>query len=400
MWNEETYAFVRAHRGEDVRRLALRRPPAGVDLHLALQQIEGWQSAVHKLPSWAAAEGIWFPPRLAMEQCSSERTARYKQGVVRRWLERDGIPRPRTMMDLTGGFGIDFSFLAGMFDHAVYMERQSALCRIAVHNFAVLGLRQAEVREVDSASSPQDWPEVDFCYVDPARRDRAGRKVAGIADCEPDLSTLQEVIRQKAGLCMVKLSPMLDVKSALDTLEHVAEVHAVSVCGECKELLLVQTRCRPDGLVFHCVDLGNRDSDYSFTPEEEAKAPCVYADGPGRFLYEPHASVMKCGGFRSLACRYGLRKLHPHSHLYTSDEWKPDFPGRGFVVEACGGFGKKEMKGFLQDIRQANLTVRNFPDTVAGLRKRLKLKEGGEAYLFATTLAGGRHVLLRCRKPL
>lgn len=108
---------------------------------------------------------------------------------------------------------------------------------------------------------------------------------------------------------------------------------------------------------------------------------------------------MKCGGFRSLACRYGLRKLHPHSHLYTSDEWKPDFPGRGFVVEACGGFGKKELNGLLQGIQKANLTVRNFPDTVAGLRKRLKLKEGGEAYLFATTLAGGRHVLLRCRKP-
>ena len=191
---------------------------------------------------------------------------------------------------------------------------------------------------------------------------------------------------------------MLDIRTALRTLAHVAEVHAVSVQGECKELLLVMTRQKTEKTACHCVNLGTEDPTFTFTLTEEEEAACTYSDTPGRFLYEPNASVMKCGGFRSLATRYGLRKLHPNSHLYTSDHSCKDFPGRTFAIEDCCGFGKKELKGLLNGLGQANLTVRNFPDTVAGLRKRLKLKEGGNAYLFATTLADGRHVLLRCRK--
>ena len=191
---------------------------------------------------------------------------------------------------------------------------------------------------------------------------------------------------------------MLDIRTALRTLAHVAEVHAVSVQGECKELLLVMTRQKPEKTACHCVNLGTEDPTFTFTLTEEEEAACTYSDMPGRFLYEPNASVMKCGGFRSLATRYGLRKLHPNSHLYTSDHSCKDFPGRAFAIEDCCGFGKKELKGLLNGLGQANLTVRNFPDTVAGLRKRLKLKEGGNAYLFATTLSDGRHVLLRCRK--
>ena len=207
-----------------------------------------------------------------------------------------------------------------------------------------------------------------------------------------------EAIRRKAAFSLIKLSPMLDIRTALRTLAHVAEVHAVSVQGECKELLLVMTRQKPEKTACHCVNLGTEDPTFTFTLTEEEEAACTYSDTPGRFLYEPNASVMKCGGFRSLATRYGLRKLHPNSHLYTSDHSCKDFPGRAFAIEDCCGFGKKELKGLLNGLGQANLTVRNFPDTVAGLRKRLKLKEGGNAYLFATTLSDGRHVLLRCRK--
>ena len=301
-------------------------------------------------------------------------------------------------MDLTGGFGIDFSFLAPLFDRAVYMERQPELCRIAAHNFKTLGLAQAEIRETDSSLSPDEWPDATCCFVDPARRDTVGRKTVAIEDCEPDLSILQEAIRRKAAFSLIKLSPMLDIRTALRTLAHVAEVHAVSVQGECKELLLIMTRQKPEKTACHCVNLGTEDPTFTFTLTEEEEAACTYSDMPGRFLYEPNASVMKCGGFRSLATRYGLRKLHPNSHLYTSDHSCKDFPGRAFAIEDCCGFGKKELKGLLNGLGQANLTVRNFPDTVAGLRKRLKLKEGGNAYLFATTLSDGRHVLLRCRK--
>lgn len=398
MLDEKTQDFIRTHQEEDVRRLALKPAPKNVDLRMALQQIEGWQTARRKLPSWAERDGILYPPRLPMEQCSSEQTARYKQALVKRLLDNNGTEAPHTLMDLTGGFGIDFSFLAPLFDRAVYMERQPELCRIAAHNFKTLGLAQAEIRETDSSLSPDEWPDAACCFVDPARRDTAGRKTVAIEDCEPDLSILQEAIRRKAAFSLIKLSPMLDIRTALRTLAHVAEVHAVSVQGECKELLLVMTRQKTEKTACHCVNLDTEAPTFTFTLTEEEEAACTYSDTPGRFLYEPNASVMKCGGFRSLATRYGLRKLHPNSHLYTSDHSCRDFPGRTFAIEDSCGFGKKELKGLLNGLRQANLTVRNFPDTVAGLRKRLKLREGGNAYLFATTLADGRHVLLRCRK--
>ena len=399
MLSPETLGFIHAHQEEDVRRLALKAAPPGVDLRAALQQIGGWQAARRKLPSWAAKEGLLFPPRVPMEQCSSEATARYKRDIVRRWLEACDAAVPRTLIDLTGGFGIDFSFLATLFTHAVYMEQQPELCRLAAHNFKVLGLEQAEIRETDSARSPEDWPEAACCFADPARRDTAGRKTVAIGDCTPDLSALQADIRRKAAFALIKLSPMLDITEALRSMSHIAEVHAVGVQGECKELLLVMTREATGGVTFHCANLASGQPDFCFTRTEEEEAACTYADQPGAYLYEPNAAIMKCGGFRSLAARYGLRMLHPHSHLYTSEECRADFPGRVFAVEAYTGFGKKETKHLLQGLRQANLSVRNFPETVEALRRRLKLKEGGETYLFATTLHDGSHVLLRARKP-
>ena len=182
MLDEKTQDFIRTHREEDVRRLALKPAPENVDLRMALQQIEGWQTARRKLPSWAERDGILYPPRLPMEQCSSEQTARYKQALVKRMLNNNGTEAPHTLMDLTGGFGIDFSFLAPLFDRAVYMERQPELCRIAAQNFKTLGLAQAEIRETDSSLSPDEWPDAACCFVDPARRDTVGRKTVAIED--------------------------------------------------------------------------------------------------------------------------------------------------------------------------------------------------------------------------
>lgn len=384
-----------------MRKLALKRPPEGVDLHAALQQIEGWQIAERKLPSWAVRDGIWFPPRLSMEQCSSEQTAVYKRELVRRLLGLGESSLAGTMMDLTGGFGIDFSFLAVLFTRAVYMERQPELCRIARHNFEVLGLRQAEVREGDSSACLQEWPDADLCFIDPARRDAAGRKTVAIEDCVPDLSQLQGAIRRKSRFCLVKLSPMLDIQAALRVLEGVAEVHAVCVQGECKELLFVMSDHDTTGTVaYHCVDIGpdGKMKSLAFTEKEEREASCNYVSEVGGYLYEPNAAILKCGGYRVLATRYGLCKLHPNSHLYTSDVLCKDFPGRVFRVERVSGFGKQKLGEMLKGIPKANLAVRNFPETVVVLRKRLRLKEGGDTYLFATTLHDGRRVLVLCRK--
>lgn len=401
MINEKTRDFILRNRQEDVRKLALKKAPEGVDLAMALQQIEGWQTAVRKLPSWAGREGLWFPPRLAMEQCSSEQTATYKRALVKRLLHIGSTPADGTMMDLTGGFGIDFSFMAPLFTRAVYMEQQPELCRIARHNFTVLHLDQTEIREGNSSEKPQDWPDAELCFIDPARRDAAGHKTVAIEDCTPDLTTLQDFIHRKARFCLIKLSPMLDIQAALRVLRGVSEVHAVCVQNECKELLLVAAQPPAHPVVFHCADIEKERTEcFTFTAEDERKADCTYAQAVGKYLYEPNAAILKCGGYRTLAARYGLCKLHPNSHLYTSDLFREDFPGRTFLVENASGFGKKEVNKLLRDISQANLTVRNFPATVADLRKRLHLKEGGETYLFATTLNSGEHVLLRCRKVL
>lgn len=400
MINEQTLDFIRRNRLGDVRELALKKAPEGVELPLALQQIEGWQTARRKLPSWAEKEELWYPPRLSMEQCSSEQTALYKRDVIKRLLQLADGETGGTMMDLTGGFGIDFSFIAPLFTRAVYMERQAVLCRIARHNFDVLQLKQAEVCETDSATHPEEWPDADLCFIDPARRDGAGHKIVAIADCTPDLTRLQEAIRQKARLCLIKLSPMLDTKAALHALRGIQEVHAVCVQGECKELLLVMSREIPAPTTFHCTNIeAERTMSFVFTEEEETNAVCTYADTPGHYLYEPNAAILKCGGYRSLSARLGLQKLHPNSHLYTSDNLCTSFPGRTFRIEDISGFGKKELRQTLQGLSRANLTVRNFPATVADLRKRLRLQEGGDIYLFATTLNNGQHALIRCRKP-
>ncbi|MCM1108210.1 MAG: hypothetical protein NC388_04020 [Clostridium sp.] len=399
MIDEKTQEFILAHRTEDVRTLALKRTPDGVDAMLALQQIEGWQTAVRKLPSWATTDGLWYPPRLSMEQCSSEQTALYKNETVKRLLNIGDKPSDGSMMDLTGGFGIDFSFLAPLFARAVYMERQPELCRIARHNFNVLRLHHAEIMETDSSAQPQDWPNVELCFVDPARRDASGRKTVAIDDCTPNLKLLQEHIQRKARLCLVKLSPMLDIHAAVGSLNGVSEVHAVCVQGECKELLLVMQPRQTGTTHYHCVNItAGQTERFVFSATEEAKAQCHYTEQVGHFLYEPNAAILKCGGYRCLAQRYGLLKLHPNSHLYTSDNLCENFPGRTFTVEGLSGFGKKELHDLLHGLPQANLTVRNFPAGVAEMRKRLRLKEGGDTYLFATLLNNERHILIKCRK--
>ena len=394
---EATLRFIAEHRRDDVRVLALQAGKyPDVDMPTALTQIAGRQTAETKIPTWAATEGILYPPHLSMEQCSSEVTARYKASVV------SGYNSPcHSLADLTGGFGIDFSFLAPHFGQTTYVERQEVLCQAAHHNFPLLGLSAARVIHTDGVDYLRQMPAVDWLYLDPARRDGHGGKTVAIADCEPDVTALETLLLEKAVHVLVKLSPMLDLAQALHTLKHVVAAHVVSVAGECKELLLVLARGevpQADDVPIRCVNLSTTDDAFTFTRHEEQEASCRYADAPRAYLYEPNASLLKAGAFRSLSYIYKVEKLHTNSHLYTSDEALPYFPGRMFRIDGWCGFGKHEVKELLDGIRKANLTIRNFPATVAELRKRLKLGEGGETYLFATTLNDGRKILLRCSK--
>lgn len=389
--SSETLHFIEKNARTDVRSLALQaKKYPSVDMAMAVVQIAGRQIAEAKIPSWYRTGGVLYPKHLSMEQCSSEATAIYKAGLV----EGD------TFADLTGGFGIDCSFLSRKFKKADYVERQAELCELAKHNFPLLGLN-IEVHNEDGVAYLKQMRPVNCLFLDPARRDDHGGKTVAISDCEPNVSALEELLVEKGRKVMVKLSPMLDLSLALKDLKHICKVHIVSADNECKELLLIlQKEPISSDISIHCVNI-LKDGDYqeyTFTLEQERTSDCPLTTNIENYLYEPNASILKAGAYRSLTQTYPVKKLHTSSHLYVSSHFIEDFPGRKFQVEGVSGFGKKELKAFLQDTEKANLTIRNFPSSVAELRKRLKLKEGGETYLFATTLADESKVLIKCKK--
>lgn len=386
----ETQLFIHQHRTDDVRSLALQSPKhPEIDMPTAITQIAGRQVATEKIPSWAEVDNIWYPRHLSMEQCSSELTARYKASLT----------QGKSFADLTGGFGIDCAFLSAGFSTATYVERQEELCEIAAHNFPLLGLSHIQIRNVDGVDYLRDMTPVDCLFIDPARRNEQGGKIVAIKDCEPDVAELEELLLDKAAQVMIKLSPMLDLSQALKELKHTQEAHIISVGNECKELLLILSKKETTEIPIHCVNLTSKgEQHFTFTREQERDCACTYTDQTGEYLFEPNASILKAGAFRNIASAFPIRKLHPNSHLYTSDEAIADFPGRTFRITGQCSLNKKEIKEVLGDIKKANITVRNFPASVAELRKRIKLTDGGDTYLFASTLNNGQKVLIRCEK--
>ena len=443
-----TAEFIREYRERDIRQLALQanRFP-DVDMPYALDQIQGWQIARRKLPKWAACDGVIFPPHLSMEQCSSEPTAQYKLNLAMEWAERvesselrvensaEGVnnssEQPATlnsqlstlnsqlsiynsqlsthnchassMTDLTGGFGVDFSFTSCAFAAATYVERNEQLCRIVEHNLPLLGLNNVTVVCADAVEYLSTVEPQTMLFLDPARRDEHGAKTVMLADCTPDVVQLLPQLLEKSRFTMLKLSPMLDWHKAVDDLQGtVREAHIVSVGGECKELLLVLSTVVESELKVYCADLStasDTSSLFVYTPGSSAPvANSTFNIQHSTFLHEPNASIMKAGCFDELAAAYGVSPVSRNSHLFLSDEPVEDFPGRSFVVERVTTMNKGELRKALAGIEKANIATRNFPLTVAELRKRLKIKDGGDVYIFATTTAEGEHLLLISRK--
>lgn len=389
MIDEATKIFIKEHRTDDIRTLALQasRYPT-VEMREAIAQIEGWQLAQNKLPQWAATDGLLYPPRISMEQCSSQATALYKAAIA----------QGDTLADLTGGFGIDCSYMARQFKRATYIERSALLCDIARHNFGQLGLHHIEVVNGNSEEALPHIEKQDWIFADPARRDGAGNKVVALADCEPDIAAIEPLLMQKCQKAMIKCSPMLDITAACRELKNVAEVHIVAVNNECKELLFILQEGATSNITTHCANITNSGHElFSFTAEEERNACVSYATEAGRYLYEPNAAIQKGGCHKALAASTATKKLHPNSHLFTADTLIENFPGRKFIITEVLGFTKSDIKKVSQ-MKKANITVRNFPDSVQQLRKRLKLADGGNEYIFATTLADERKVLIVCHK--
>ena len=430
--NQATQDFIRQHQDDDVRQLAfLGSKYPEVDMPFALDQIRGRKMARVKLPRWASLEGIIYPPHISMEQCSSESTALYKAELAARLLAlpvSSSFSEEIGFVDLTGGFGVDFSYIAARLGvKSMYVERQAHLCEAAKENFERLGLKNAIVKngdgievlhsflpKKDDAASADDSLGIIYdqplsllktklglklIFIDPARRDDAGNKVVSLKDCTPDVTVLQEEMLSKADYVIIKLSPMLDWHRAISELSHVREVHIISVNNECKELLLVLSArnmdenlriyCINDAQSFVCDELDMESSQVKIAPSTLEEM---------QYLYEPNASLMKAGCFGVLSGRYDARMLSKNSHLFVSQAPIEAFPGRSFRIIAVSSFNKKELKRHLSGITKANIATRNFPLSVAELRKRLKLKDGGETYIFATTLNDESHVLVITEK--
>lgn len=412
MMNEKTWHFVHEHLDDDVRFLALRGTKDDeVDLPMAIQQIAGRQMARRKLPSWAEVEGIIYPPHLNMEQCSSEQTARYKATII------NGQSDNGTFVDLTGGFGIDFYWLSQGFQHRYYIEQNEALCAVSSKNFALLGL-DCTVCCRDAVAYLATMVEpVSLIYLDPARRNEHGGRTYSIEDCTPNVLKLLPLLMAKTNRVMLKLSPMLDWRKAVEDIQkltdesqkriaYVSEVHIISVDNECKELILLLSREQTKNMRLVCV---NGASSFEVFPTRTNNPhperddlslleKRTFAIGETAFLYEPNASIMKAGCFEEVEIRYPVRQIAPNSHLFVSADEIADFPGRKFEITAISSMNKHELKAALPASKQANITVRNFPMTAQQLRQKLKMKEGGAVYLFATTLADNSHRLFICRK--
>ena len=387
--NKATKDFIREHADADVRQLALQaKKNPEVDLTYALEQIAGRQKAKMKLPSWAKIDGMVYPPHISMEQCSSELTAKYKAEIV---------PCGKYFVDLTGGFGVDFSFIAKTFKHAVYVERQEHLCASTSENFRLLGLDNAEVVNADGIEHLHQMDHADLVFIDPARRDDHGGRTYGIADCTPNVLEVMDELMQKTDMLLLKLSPMLDWRKAVRDLGGASEVHIVSVDNECKELLIM-VRHDVQQIKVVCVNLLSNGERDVFEFDDTESTPMHQKISSKTYLFEPNASIMKAGCFDEIQARFPVAQLDNNSHLFVSDHEIPDFPGRRFKIEHVTSMNKRELKEALADIDRANITVRNFPVSVAELRKKLKLKDGGDVFIFATTVAKEGHQLFICRK--
>lgn len=388
--NDKTRDFIEQNLNADIRQLALKGcRDKDVDLDAAIRQIAGRQTARRKLPSWAALDGILYPPHLNMEQCSSEQTARYKADICTR------LSSPTSLVDLTGGFGVDFAFMSQAFDKATYVERNSELFAVSSANMRILAPKARCLNE-DGLEVLHHLEHTSMIFMDPARRDNHGARTYGISDCTPNVLEIKDKLLQKADIVMLKLSPMLDWHKAICDLgeQYIKEVHIVSVQNECKELLIIMQQQPAKPFTVYCV---NDDAVFSYHPSSLIPHPSSFIPHPSSFLYEPNASIMKAGCFAEIEQAFEVSQLAPNSHLFASDQVIEDFPGRKFRVTAVTSMNKQELKQALKDIRQANISVRNFPMSVADLRKRLKLSEGGNDYIFATTLTEGKKVLIICQ---
>lgn len=388
--NPNIFRFIQEHLDDNPDQLLWKKNDYPDNrVVIAVEQIQARENIKDKLPSWYACRDIFYPSKLSTEQCSSETTALYKSRLA----------TGDSLCDLTGGLGVDTYFFSRQVGKVTYVERDELYCESARSNFRALGATNIEVVHAD-ATTVTNNVFADTYYIDPARRTTDNKRVFALTDYAPNVLEIKETLLRQGQRLIIKISPMADLSAVLQLLPETTDVHVISVRNECKELLFVLGKTPANQTVnIHTVNFAtDSEQRFSFPLEEEKDAQPHYTSHVGTYLYEPNSSILKSGAFKLVAARYGVEKLHPHSHLYTSDHLVEDFPGRSFHVKEILDFSSKLLKQISHTIPKANITTRNFKLSVNELRSRSKIKDGGTVYLFATTLNDGRAVLVRAEK--
>ena len=412
--NKPTQHYISVHADSDVAHLALHpsKDPQ-VDMAVALQQIAGRQKAKEKLPEWYATEGILYPKKVSMEQCSSSQTAEYKASLV----------KGNSFADFSGGFGVDTASFAKKFTRGYYVEPQQELCELFQHNCKVLDINNVNIVNGTMEENLASVEHVDMIYLDPSRRDGHGRRVVSLADCTPNLLEWKSALLERCNILMVKMSPMIDIFQMLRDLPETYAVHVVAVEGECKEVVFLLAQDGKDNGI--CRDTARRvsttdpiETDIAImnptivavdinknattrvetTLETERTTPPHIATELGTYLYEPNAAVMKAGIFNALSQQFQISKLAKSTNLFTANELHENFPGRIFRIETLHEFHPRKTAKELSQLESASIAVRNFPLTAEELRKTLKIKDGNACYLFGCTLWDGQKVILQTNK--
>lgn len=383
----ETQDFIQSNIDADVVSFLFKKPFfPGVSNKELVQQIISKKKAKTKLPTWHNTPNIYYPEKLHLEQSSSEIAAAYKSGLV------DG----QSLLDVTGGLGVDSYFFASRISQVAYSEKNHLLSEIASHNFEVFGIKNITVRPGDAIDFLKESKyKFDWIYLDPSRRHGQKGKVYKLNDCTPDVTNILELLLQHSDSLMIKTSPILDISMGLDQLRFVKEIHIVAIKNEVKELIWIIKAGHLGEQKIKTVNFQGQSKDtFSFSLSEEKITEVVFSE-PLNFLYEPNAAILKSGAFSLVAHRYSIKKLQEHSHLYTSEKLI-DFPGRRFKIEKVIPYAKGTLKKM--SLRTANLTVRNFPENVASLRKQFKIQEGGDSYIFFTMNIFRKKIVIFCSK--
>ena len=387
--NTDIQEFINNNINSDATKILLKGVPfKNIDSKLIVEQIEAKKRCIKKLPTWFNTENIYFPNKLNIEQTSSEITAKYKASLV----------LGKSLIDLTGGFGVDTFYFSKRVENVTHCEINNELSDIVQHNFKTLQVSNVNcLNENGIEALIQIDKYFDWIYIDPSRRDGLKNKVFLLADCEPNIKTFQELFLKYSKNVMIKTSPLLDLTATLSDLQYVKEIHIIASNNEVKELLWILEKNYKGDTLVKTVNLKQENSQFfEYIFKEESKANVTY-NMPLSYLYEPNSAVLKSGGFNSVSDILNINKLHQHSHLYTSQELL-EFPGRRFKIERILPFNKKIIAK--ENISKANITTRNFPLSVNEIRKKLKIKDGGQIYLFFTTDINDTKSVIICSKEL